>query len=74
LVENIKTVTLFDDYGDIEEFGLTRIDDTHYVTAKIEIPKRLFQMKAGNSDHFSTLDFDSEKTSWPIKLKYTPIS
>ncbi len=31
-------------------------------------------VKRGNSDHFSTLDFDSKKTSSPIKLKYAPIS
>ncbi len=31
-------------------------------------------VKRGNSDHFSTLDYDPEKTSWPIKLKYAPIS
>jgi hypothetical protein len=49
-VQNIKTVTLFDDYGDIEKFGLKKIDDTHYVSEKIEIPKRLFKMKAEMTD------------------------
>jgi hypothetical protein len=48
--QNLKTVTLFDDYGDIEKFGLKKIVDTHYVNAKIEIPKKLFKLKAKMTD------------------------
>jgi hypothetical protein len=46
-VQNLKTVTFFDDNGTtIAKFDMKRIDDTHYVTAKIEIPKNRFKMKA----------------------------
>ncbi len=45
-VQNLKTVTFFDDQGEIAKFDMKRIDDTHYITAKIDIPKKLFKMKA----------------------------
>jgi hypothetical protein len=50
LIEKIKTVTFFDDNGEIDKFGLKKIDDTHYVTAKIEIPEKLFKVKAEMTD------------------------
>ncbi len=46
-IQNLKTVKLFDHNGTtIAKFDMTRIDDTHYVTEIIEIPKKLFKMKA----------------------------